>query len=146
MERGLVAKAAVTIDAPRDQVWAALVDPAAIKEYMFGTTVVSEWRLGSPIVWKGEWQGKPYEDRGVILCLEPGRAIQYSHFSPLSGAPDQPEYYHTVTVDLSAGPHRTHVSLRQDNNATEEDRGHSEANWRLMLEALKQFVESQPRG
>ena len=65
----------------------ALVDPAAIKQYMFGTTVESDWREGSSIVWKGEWQGRAYEDKGVILRLEPGRLLQYSHFSPLSGAP-----------------------------------------------------------
>lgn len=144
MNVGLVAKASVSIDAPVERVWNALVDPVAIKQYMFGTTVVSDWQEGSPIVWEGEWQGRAYEDKGIILCLEPGKTIQYSHFSPLSGVPDLPENYHTVTVDLSPGANRTHVSLRQDNNDTEEDRAHSEANWRTMLEALKQFVESQP--
>src|SRR5919199_1123323 len=96
MNRNLVARASITIDAPRAQVWSALVNPEAIKQYMFGTNVVSDWREGSPIVWKGEWQGKSYEDKGVILELKPGRTLQYSHFSPLSGAPDRPENYHTV--------------------------------------------------
>jgi len=60
---------------------------------MFGTNAVSDWKEGSPIVWKGEWMGKKYEDRGVILKLEPGNMIQYSHFSPLTGQPDLPENY-----------------------------------------------------
>ena len=141
MDNNLIARTAVTIDAPSKRVWEVLVDPAAIKQYMFGTDVVSDWREGSPIVWKGEWQGKAYEDRGVILRLKPERTMQYSHFSPLSGVPDKPENYHTVTVELSANGNQTQVSLAQDNNATEEERAHSEENWEMMLAGLKKFVE-----
>ena len=45
--------------------------PGAIRQYMFGTTVESEWRPGSPIVWKGEWQGRAYEDKGEICACSP---------------------------------------------------------------------------
>ncbi len=141
MDKNLIARASTTINAPSVQVWTALVDPQAIKQYMFGTDVVSTWREGSPIVWKGEWQGKSYEDKGVILQLRPERILQYSHFSPLSGLPDQPENYHTVTVELSAAGKQTEVSLAQDHNASEEERAQSEENWRTMLTALKKFVE-----
>ncbi len=125
MDKKLIAKATVTIAMPTKKVWDALVNPATIKQYFFGTTVVSDWRVGSPIVWKGEWQGKSYEDKGSILQYEPGRTIQYSHFSPLSGLPDKPENYHNVTIELSAGKDQTKVLLSQDNNATEEERAHS---------------------
>jgi uncharacterized protein YndB with AHSA1/START domain len=145
MDKNLIARASMTINAPSGQVWDALVNPGAIKQYMFGTNVVSDWREGSPIVWKGEWQGQAYEDKGVILQLKPGRTIQYSHFSPLSGVPDKPENYHTVTIELSADRNQTHVSLAQDNNATEEERAHSEENWKIMLAALKKFVEQGTR-
>ncbi len=141
MDKNLIARASTTIDAPSAKVWDALVNPASIKHYMFGTDVVSDWRQGSPIVWKGEWQGRPYEDKGVILRLEPGRTLQYSHFSPLSGLPDEPNNYHTVTVNLSTAGNQTRVSLAQDNNATDEEREHSEQNWHMMLAGLKQFVE-----
>jgi hypothetical protein len=56
-------------------------------------------------------------------------AIQYSHFSPLSGLTEKPENYHAVTIKLSVDGNQTHVSLNQDNNATEEARVHSEKNW-----------------
>ena len=65
MDKDLIARASVAIGAGSAEVWNALVTPAAIKEYMFGTNVDSEWKEGSPIVWRGEWQGKPYEDKGV---------------------------------------------------------------------------------
>ncbi|MFN8475273.1 MAG: SRPBCC family protein [Anaerolineae bacterium] len=145
MDRNLVARASVDIDAPVDSVWRALVDPAAIKHYMFGTDVVSDWREGSPIVWRGEWQGRPYEDKGIITRLQPGREVQYTHYSPLSGAPDVPESYHTITIELSNAGTQTHVTLSQDRNATEDERAHSEQNWQMVLDELKNFVEQQAR-
>ena len=141
MDTNLIAKASATINAPTDKVWDALVNPEAIKQYMFGTNVVTDWCEGSPITWKGEWQGKSYEDKGVILQFKPGHTLQYSHFSPLSGLPDVPENYHTVTIELSGGENQTRVSLAQDNNATEDAREHSEQSWEMMLAALKKFVE-----
>jgi uncharacterized protein YndB with AHSA1/START domain len=141
MSKGLIAKASISINAPVGKVWDALTNPEAIKQYMFGTNVISDWKKGGPIVWKGEWQGKKYEDRGVILKLEPERLIQYSHFSPLSGKPDLPENYHTVTVELVSDGAETAVSLSQDNNETEQAREYSEMNWKMMLDGLKKLLE-----
>jgi uncharacterized protein YndB with AHSA1/START domain len=141
MEKNLIARASVTIDAPSEKVWDALVNPEAIKQYMFGTNVVADWREGSPIIWQGEWQGRAYEDKGVILQFKPGRTLRYSHFSPLSGLPDKPESYHTVAIELSDEGNQTRVSLAQDNNPTEQARDHSEKNWGTMLTSLKNFLE-----
>ena len=141
MEKNLIAKASVFINATGAKVWNALVNPDAIKQYMFGTNVVTDWREGSAITWKGEWEGKPYEDKGVILKFKPERTLQYSHFSPLSGLPDKPEDYHTVTIELAGEGNQTRVSLTQDNNPTEQAREHSEKNWEMMLTGLKKFVE-----
>jgi len=137
----LIARSSIVIDALPAKVWKALVTPAAIKQYMFDTNVTSDWKEGSPITWKGEWQGKAYEDKGVIRQFKPNQALQYTHFSPLAGLPDRPENYHTVTIQLSPDGNRTRVSLTQDNNPTEDARSHSEKNWEMMLEGLKKFVE-----
>jgi uncharacterized protein YndB with AHSA1/START domain len=136
-----IAKAELSINAPIDKVWNALVDPEIIKKYMFGATVTSDWIEGSKITWKGEWQGKPYEDKGKILQFEPRTRLQYSHFSPMEGKPDVPESYHIVTIDLVEKENQTFVSLKQDNNANEEAKDHSEKNWRMMLDSLKKLLE-----
>ncbi len=141
MNNNIIAKTSITINASKADVWNALINPEAIRKYMFGTNVVSDWKKGDAIIWKGEWQGKPYEDKGVILQLLPERTIQYSHFSPLSGLPDKPENYHIVTIELSNAGEQTRVSLSQDNNATEQEREHSENNWETMLASLKKFLE-----
>ena len=141
MNTGLIARASVTIAAPAADAWEALVTPAAIKTYMFGATVTSDWVVGSPIVWTGEWQGRAYEDRGVILQIVRERVLEFSHFSPLRGVADLPENYHIVTVHLSAEGVHTRLTLYQDNNPTDQARDDAERNWAVMLAALKHFVE-----
>lgn len=140
--KDFVAHASTTIEAPVAIVWQALTDPDLIEQYMFGTKVVTDWRKGSPITWQGEWQGTSYKDKGVILEIEPQQLLKYSHYSPLSGKPDVPENYHTVTIELSREGEQSVVLLSQDNNDTEEARAHSEENWQSMLEGLKNVVES----
>ena len=134
MEKNLIARASTVIDAPRATVWNALVNPELIKQCMFGTNVVSDWREGSPIVWRGEWQGGSYEDKGVILQVKPRTRLQY--------LADEPQNYHTVTVELSGEGNQTRVTLAQDKNASERAREHSEGNWSMMLAGLKGLLES----
>ena len=138
---GKVAMADVDIAATPDRVWAALTDPAQIEKYMMGAQVETDWQVGSPISWKGEFQGQRYEDRGEILEYEPNRRLGMTHFSPLSGAEDRPENYHRVVFELEDRADVTHVALRQDGNASEEEAAHSSRNWQLMLEGLKDVVE-----
>ena len=79
----------------------------------------------------------------VNLRLQPGESLRYTHFSPLSGLPDEPGNYHTVTIDLSPEGTGTRVSLAQDGSATVEARDHSTKNWNVMLSALKEYVEGR---
>lgn len=141
VEIGHVARASTTIDAPPDEVWDALLDPAKIERYMAGARVTSDWHPGSPIVWEGEWQGRPYSDTGSVLESNRGRLLRYTHFSPLSGLPDEPANHHTVTIELREVDGSTQLDLSQDNNETEEAREHSAANWTMMLAGLKEVVE-----
>jgi uncharacterized protein YndB with AHSA1/START domain len=141
MPRELVAHASVRVAAPPEEVWRALTDPAMLARYMFGATVISDWREGSSIVWKGEYQGRRYEDKGRVLRAEPGKILEYTHFSPLAGLPDEPENYHRVTVELAPEAGGTRVTLAQDNNLSEDARQDSERNWVAMLAGLRQVVE-----
>ena len=136
-----VARAETVIFVSADKVWKALTDPDQIKRYMFGTTVISDWYEGSKITWEGEWQGKHYKDKGKILEFIPNKRLQYSHFSQLSGDDDVPENYHIVTIDLIKKEDHTIVSLKQDNNHTENAKHHSEQSWNMILGALKKMLE-----
>ena len=136
-----VARAETEIEARPAQVWDALTDPDMIQKYMFGSRVETDWKVGSPIAWKGEYEGKAYEDKGEVVAIDPGRRLEVTHFSPLSGKDDRPENYHRLVYELEERNGVTHVSLSQDNNPTEEAAEHSRANWEKMLAGLKQVVE-----
>jgi uncharacterized protein YndB with AHSA1/START domain len=139
-----IARAQTVVNAPRSKIFKALTDPVALKAFMFGSDVRSDWEEGSPITFSGEWQGRKYQDKGQVLKVERDSVLQYTHFSGSSGLPDKPENYHTVTIELEdAGPGKTRVALTQDNNATDDERKHSEDNWKTMLGSLKQYLEGQ---
>ena len=73
------------IHAPRSKVWRALTDPEQIQRYMFGSRVETDWKPGSRITWKGEYEGKKYEDKGEILEVVQERPLKVTYFSQLSG-------------------------------------------------------------
>jgi uncharacterized protein YndB with AHSA1/START domain len=140
---GRIATAETEINASRSEVWQALTDPDQIQKYMFGSRVETDWKPGSRITWKGEYEGTTYEDKGEILEVVQERRLKVTHFSPLSGKEDAPENYHTLVYELEENDGTTHVSLSQDNNPSEEAAEHSRANWEKMLAGLKEVVEAQ---
>jgi uncharacterized protein YndB with AHSA1/START domain len=143
----ITAEAAVDINAPRSEVWRSLTDPEKIERYYLGAKVQTDWQVGSPITFKGEWNGKSYEDKGEILEVERERKLIYSHWSGMGGKADAPENYHVVAVTLDDRDGGTHVTLRQSNlqgGATDEDRANREdyeKNWKHMLDGLKKTTE-----
>lgn len=136
-----IARVERDIAAPPEVVWDVLTDPGPHPEIMFGALVESTWRVGDPITWSGEWQGKSYQDHGKILEIEPGRLLRMTHFSPLTGQDDLPENYHTLEYRLVPTTSGTRVELRQDHNPTAEAAEHSAENWRTMLDGLAAVAE-----
>lgn len=138
---GQIATADVDISASPGQVWDALTDPEQIRKYFFGTEVETTWEEGTPIRWRGEYDGKSYEDKGEIVECVPGQRLVVTHFSPLTGQEDRPENYHSVSYELTDRGDRTHLSLQQDNNPDEQAAAESQANWETVLHGLKELVE-----
>jgi uncharacterized protein YndB with AHSA1/START domain len=141
---GLVATAEIDIAAPASVVWEALTDPERIRQYFMGATVETDWQPGSPITWSGEYNGQSYQDKGTVIETQPGRLLVLTHFSPITGQPDRPENYHTITYRLAEHDGRTDLSLSQDNNGNDDEVEHSRATWQSMLEAIKRLIEADP--
>ena len=144
MTRGFEAINSVTIDAPKGEVWDALTNPEKVKQYLHGTEMSTDWREGSPIFWRGEWKGKPYEDKGKVLEVKAQRLIKYTHWSPLGGSEDKPENYHTVTYELAGDDRKTTLTLTQDNNPTKDEAEKmARDNWGPVLQGLKETAEKR---
>jgi uncharacterized protein YndB with AHSA1/START domain len=142
MSRGFEAIKAVTIRATRREVWDALTNPEKVKRYMHGTEMSTDWKEGSPIIWKGVWKGRSYEDKGTVLAVEPQKFLKYTHWSPMGGSEDRPENYHTVTYELAGEDGKAILTLTQDNNATQEEADKMATDsWGPVLNGLKETVE-----
>lgn len=138
---GHVATAHTEISASADRVWQAMTDPDQIAQYMMGSRVETDWQPGSPITWSGEWQGRPYQDKGEVLQVVPGSLLEVTHYSPMTGE-DVPENYHRVRYELVPGDSGTEVSLTQDGCADEDEAERFSQNWQGMLDGLKKVAES----
>ena len=141
MNENLIAEATIAINASPSRVWEALTKPELIQQYLFGTQVTTDWQVGSPIRYRGVWQGKPYEDKGEVLQIEPGKLLVSTFYSSLSGQADLPENYKTVRYELTNKNGGTQLTVAQDNNASQEEADHSTQNWKMVLEGIKKLLE-----
>lgn len=136
------AKTQITIHASAKKVWEALTTPALIKKYMMGADVRTDWKVGSPLVYSGEYEGKPYEEKGVIKRIEPEKILAATHYSSASGKPDVEENYHLVTWELHPKDGVTVVTVSQDGVTSEKGLEQSKKNWTGVLHGLKETVEN----
>ena len=141
MDNKLTAKATNTINASASRVWEALTNPKLIKQYLFGAEVISDWKEGSPIIYKGIYEGKTYEDKGSVLKVEPEKLLLITHWSPLSGSPDTPENYHKVSYELAVENGNTQLTITQDNNSSEEEQEQNAKFWKMVLDGMKKLLE-----
>lgn len=141
-----VAQVSKTIDAPADKVWKTMTSTDPADRFFMGATVDSDFQVGSPITFKGDYEGKSFEDKGQILEARPQRRLSFSHFSASSGQPETPDNYHTVTFDLQPDGDATKVTLTQANltgGVSASDRLHKaqyEKNWSGVLDGLSKAV------
>ena len=143
MKNNLVAETSISIDATAAQVWKAITTPKLIKKYLMGTDVSTDWKAGSPITYSGEYEGKKYQDKGIIKKVEKEKILQTTYWSSMGGKEDKPENYNVVTYKITKRDDKIVITLSQDNNATEKEKEHSTQNWKMVLKKLKEVVESK---
>jgi uncharacterized protein YndB with AHSA1/START domain len=141
------ARVSTEIHASPEKVWTALTTPKLLKKFFFGADVETDWKVGSPIYFRGEYKGNKFEDKGEIEAFEAPTRLSFTHWSELSGMPDEPENYHVVTLELAGSGDKTKVALTQDNRSGAEkpdadSKKELEKNWTMVLEGLKKTVES----
>jgi len=50
----ITSDASTIINTPASRVWQAITNPSIVKQWFFGTTVESSWKVGEPIIFRGE--------------------------------------------------------------------------------------------
>ena len=131
MQNPLLVKSEILINATAEKVWDVLINPAQTKKYMFGCETVSDWKVGSELLWRGEWEGKAMIFvKGIIEAIEPNKKLVYTTIDPNNPAiADVPENYLTVTYLLENQGDKTLLIVTQGDysKVAEGERRYKEA-------------------
>ncbi len=141
MNKDLIVQKSVQVSAPVSKVWEALTNPEMVKQYLFGTQLVTNWQVGSSIVFQGSYEGKEYQDKGEIVQFEPEKLLQYTYLSSFSGLENKEENYSLVTYEVSGVDGDVTLKVSQKGFANEQAREHSESSWNMVLNGIKKLVE-----
>lgn len=150
MNEPLFVENSISIKASPAEIWDALVNPEQTKKYMFGCETVSDWKVGSELLWKGSYEGQDMVYvKGNIVDIRPGKFLAYTTIDPNNPAiPDLPENYLTVTYELEENGEATSLTTTQGDysKVAEGEKRYKETidggGWQPILEALKKLVES----
>jgi uncharacterized protein YndB with AHSA1/START domain len=138
---------AVNIKAPTSQVWHILTTPELMKKWMISEdieiNVSTDWKVGSPMVIRGNMNGNNFKNNGTVLQFEPEKTLEYSHLSSMSRLPDRPENYSIVGFTLNPTEDQTILTLTLSNFPTESIYKHLAFYWNVTLEVLKKMIEKK---
>ena len=146
----LIVRNNILINADRSLVWDSLVNPVQTKKYMFGCEAISDWKIGSPLLWNGMYDGKEMTFvKGIILDFQPLRILKYTVIDPNAGLPDIPENYLNVTYELSEQDGLVNLTVTQDGfeNAADGEKRYKDVynngdGWNPILIEIKKLAES----
>lgn len=138
----------IIIKAPPYTVWDTLTNPDMIRQWVgepeMGIEIITDWKVGNPIVIKGFHHIK-FENKGTVLHVEPNKVLQYNYLSSLSRLPDKPENYSIVEFRLAPAPleNQTSLTLTLSNFPTETIFKHLDFYWKTTVEIIKKVIEKQ---
>ncbi len=117
----LVIRKSIAVDAPISILWKVLIDNEFIPQYMFGCLAESDWKAGSPLLWRGAADGVLYV-KGNIVSINPPHRLVYTVIDPNSGMADIPSNYLTMTCELTErNVHASVLEITQGDFSTVED-------------------------
>jgi uncharacterized protein YndB with AHSA1/START domain len=144
MNLKLSAHQSIDIHANKEEVWRALTDPEKIKVYLYGTETITDWKVGSPIVFQGNYQGQAYKDKGNVIENRTYELLKYNYWSGFSGLEDKPENYFVVTYQLeNLSEKQVRFTWHQSGFKDEKALEHTQNGLLSMLKQIKDLVENK---
>lgn len=139
----------IIIEATPQRIWDILTKPAETKKYMFGCETVSDWQVGSALLWTALYEGKDTVFvKGTILQIDAPLILEYSVIDPNSGIEDIPENYVNVTYVLEPVGSDTVLTVKQgdfsqvaDGQRRYEETLNNGEGWNPILVQIKAIAE-----
>ncbi len=132
----------VKILAPASKVWRALTVPDLVKQWQYGSDLATTWQPGTPIIFRNEWNGQVFEQKGTVLEFVPTSRLRYSLFFPGPDVQDIPENHFFMTYELTeSGALTTLVFRQEDPRPSPPEASSDEEQGPDVLSDLKKLVE-----
>ncbi|MDQ6761825.1 MAG: SRPBCC domain-containing protein [Bacteroidota bacterium] len=131
----------IIINAPIQKVWDALTKPALVKQWQYGSDLTTDWKVGSEIRFRTEWEGKVFEQWGKVLAIIPLQLIKYNLFAPRPGLEDRPENYFVMNYKLSEEENGVKLEITQEDNREGAIQEAPQGEENPVLSGLKKLVE-----
>jgi uncharacterized protein YndB with AHSA1/START domain len=131
----------VKLKAQPDEVWEALTNPEITKQYFYGCEAISEWQVGSPLIFK--FKSDEHETipvKGVVKVVEPSTYLEHTCFD--SDFENDPAKHTIVTYSLLPDGDKTKLTVTQGEFPDDEDMGQHDASWSHVLDGLKALLEN----
>jgi uncharacterized protein YndB with AHSA1/START domain len=142
LDTDLISSQAIIIHASPEKVWETLTNPALISQYLFGAQTLTNWKVGSDILFKINFEGQEFTDKGIVVENLPYTTLKYRYWSGFCGLEDSPENYAIVSYTLEKlEHHQSKLQWTQIGFADEQSRTNSENALLPILEQIKLISE-----
>ncbi|RXM49239.1 SRPBCC family protein [Flavobacterium sp. YO12] len=130
------------LNASIEEVWNALTKPELVKQWQYGSELITDWKTGNEIRFRNEWQGQVFEQWGSILEIVPNQKIKYSLFFPRPELEDKPENYFIMSYILSEENYKVKLQIIQEDNRPGAIQEEPQGDENPILQSLKTLVEN----
>ena len=132
----------IVLNAPVEKVWNALTQPELVKQWQYGSDLITDWKIGNEIRFRNEWEGQVFEQWGTVLEVVPNQKIKYSLFFPRPGLEDKPENYFIMNYVLTEENQKTKLEIIQEDNRLGAIQEEPQGEENPILQGLKSLIES----
>ena len=132
----------IKLNAPINKIWDALTKPELIKQWQYGSDLITDWKVDSKIRFRTEWEGQIFEQWGKILEIIPQKLIRYSLFAPRPDLEDKPENYFVMNYILSEEKNCIKLDIIQEDDRPGAVQEAPQGEENPVLSTLKTLIES----
>ena len=132
----------IPLKAPIGKVFKALTNNEEIPKYFPLNSVESTWQEGAEVLYKGEINGVPFTDFGVIERLTPPVEYRYRYWSDNHGTERTDENHVSIAYYLEKSEEDTILTVKQSNIRSEEMYTlMNDQVWDFLLQSFKDYIE-----
>ncbi|MBL0736347.1 SRPBCC domain-containing protein [Flavobacterium sp. GN10] len=132
----------IFLNAPAEKIWNTLTKPELVKQWQYGSDLITDWKIGNEIRFRNEWEGQVFEQWGTVLEVVPNQKIKYSLFFPRPGLEDKPENYFIMSYVLTEENQKTKLEIIQEDKRPGAVQEKPQGEENPILQALKAVIES----